>query len=189
MIPEEYEEGRELEDYSNKNELRVKSTYLFKSNSERFFGENTNMTYVDKPYYDFIINRKSNEELDFSQIIKVEVLSTRANQKINGGVPFITFKILKGEWRKSYGADFIVSTTEEKIYFGAVKEINDYLQKTMTKNIRERSLSVTGRKRHNTQIRRSPREMEKIGLLKSLSKSEIYKLEELIIREYNKLNE
>ena len=146
----------------------------YKNEHEKFIHDkNPNIVYADKAYYDFLIPINN-------ETIKLEHFGLYSN----GRIKKISFIIKKGRWVKSKFADYISCIKNDKLYFGAVNPINNYIQKIMTSRIREKSLEP-GRNMHNRAvIKRSPETLENLGLLKSISISNADKLEEIIKNEY-----
>lgn len=150
----------------------------YKNEHEKFIHDkNPNMVYADEAYYDFLI--PINNET-FSDYIKLEHFGLYSN----GRTKKIGVIIKKGRWVKSRFADYISCIKNDKLYFGAVNPINNYIQKIMTSRIREKSLEP-GRNMHNRAvIKRSPETLENLGLLKSIPISNADKLEEIIKKDY-----
>lgn len=161
-------------------------TKKYKTEDERFIGENTNMIYVDAPYYDFLIIKDKNKQN--SNDIKLEIMQTERNHQGSSsrerGRPRILFRIRKGRWLKHFEADYITAVIKTRIFYGEVTKINEYIKDNIPESVIEKSYlswSGGGRKAY---LRCGTNLLESLGLLKSISISNAHKLEELIREEY-----
>ena len=151
----------------------------YKTESERFIGEaNPGMRYVDKPYHDFVIENP--------EFIRVEVLKMPnvPNKKLKSKFP-IRFSIRNGVWKKSLGSDYLV-TVGNRIYYGLVEKVNDYIQKTMKECTRRLSFvkNISSHSRGRTYLNRDANTMEYEGRLKSIPLDQAFRLENLIKEVY-----
>lgn len=154
-----------------------------KTPSEKFFCENTKMIYVDAPYYDFLIIY--NKE-DGSHEIRVEDLSNhyteKDSEKNSEGGPLLRFKIRMGRWIKFPGSDFILTLTENNIFYGFSCKINEHLDKTLRAETIQ--LSYRPRKKGLVYTERPVFDLERMKLLKPISKSDVNELEDIIKKDY-----
>ncbi|MEK6830785.1 MAG: hypothetical protein AABX77_02050 [Nanoarchaeota archaeon] len=148
-----------------------------KNYSERFICENTRMVYVDMPYFDFLI------QISYNDIIRIEVLSNEESEK----GPKLKFKIRMGKWRKNFGSDFILTITDKYLFYGFSYKINEHLEKTL--ELRTLELSYRPRSKGLVYTERPVFDLERMKILKPVSRLDVSALEKLITDDYNKNDE
>ena len=148
-----------------------------KTPQEEYFAKNTEMLYLDEPFYDFAILRECINPI-FIEVLSLESQGAAAKERTNQ--QRLRFMIKKGYWNKVKGSDIVLAHIDPKIWIGISSDVNRYIQENMTEIFRKNSYKRRANKGYG--FRRSPNTLQEAGVMTSIPDSEVSKLENAIMQ-------